>query len=115
MELDEAWSFVGKKQRKWTPADGAEKGDQYLFLAMSELSKAIVSFRVGKRTEDNTKAFLWDFHERIINAPKISTDVFSAYEGAVERAFGSECRYGQIIKTYHGEPGIDAARRYSPG
>jgi hypothetical protein len=40
---------------------------------------------------------------------------FRPYEGAIEEAFGTECRYGQIIKSYAGEPAIDAARRYSPG
>jgi hypothetical protein len=34
---------------------------------------------------------------------------------AIEEAFGTDCRYGQIIKQYEGEPAIDAARRYSPG
>jgi IS1 family transposase len=115
LELDEAWSFVGKKQRRCTPADGIAKGDQYVFLGMSASSKAIVSFQVGKRNEENTKAFIWDLRERIINAPEISTDAFPAYEGAIEETFGTECRYGQIIKSYAGEPSIDAARRYSPG
>jgi IS1 family transposase len=82
---------------------------------MSASSKAIISYQVGKRNEDNTKAFLWDLRERIINAPEISTDGLGSYETAVEEAFGAECRYGQIIKQYHGEPAIDAARRYSPG
>jgi IS1 family transposase len=115
LELDEAWSFVGKKQRRCTPADGIGKGDQYVFIGMSASSKAIVSFQVGKRNEENTKAFLWDLRERILNAPEISTDAFPAYEGAIEEAFGAECRYGQIIKSYVGEPALDAARRYSPG
>jgi IS1 family transposase len=115
LELDEAWSFVGKKQRKCTPADGPFVGDQYVFLAASASSKAIVSFQVGKRNEANTKAFIWDLRERIINAPELSTDAFPAYEGAIEEAFGTDCRYGQIIKSYVGEPAIDAARRYSPG
>ena len=91
------------------------KGDQCVFLGMSATTKAIVSFQVGKRNEENTKAFVWDLRERIINAPELSTDAFPAYEGAIEEAFGTECRYGQIIKTYRGEPAIDAARRYSPG
>src|SRR5208282_2465496 len=115
LELDETWSFVGKKQRRCTPADGPFVGDQYVFLAASASSKAIVSFQVGKRNEANTKAFIWDLRERIINAPELSTDAFPAYEGAIEEAFGTECRYGQIIKSYVGEPAIDAARRYSPG
>lgn len=33
IELDELWSFVGKKQRRLTHADGADKGDQYIFTA----------------------------------------------------------------------------------
>lgn len=115
LELDEAWSFVKKKQRKVKPTDGPFVGDQYVFLGASATSKAIVSFQVGKRNEANTKRFIWDLRERIINAPEISTDAFPAYEGAIEEAFGSECRYGQIIKTYVGEPAKDAARRYSPG
>lgn len=28
VELDEAWSYVGKKQRKVKPTDSTEKGDQ---------------------------------------------------------------------------------------
>jgi len=115
LELDEAWSFVGKKERRCTPADGIEKGDQYVFLGMSASSKAIISFQVGKRNEENTKLFVQDLRERIINAPEISTDGWASYEGAIEEAFGAHCTYGQIIKAYSGEPEIDAARRYSPG
>lgn len=115
VELDEAWSYVGKKQRRLTPVDGADKGDQYVFIAMAGTQKAIVSYRVGKRTEENTRAFVQDLRERIINAPEISSDAWPSYEPAIEAAFGSECRYGQIIKTYVGEPAKDAARRYSPG
>jgi IS1 family transposase len=82
---------------------------------MASSAKAIISYQVGMRNDANTKAFLWDLRERIINAPEISTDGWAPYEGAIEEAFGSHCTYGQIIKQYHGEPAIDAARRYSPG
>ncbi len=34
---------------------------------------------------------------------------------AVELAFGDDVDYGQILKVFRGEPGPDAARRYSPG
>jgi IS1 family transposase len=115
VELDEVWSYVGKKQRKVTPADATDKGDQYVFIAMAGTQKAIISYRIGKRNEANTDAFLQDLRERIINAPEISSDAWPAYESAVEEAFGSSCSYGQIIKTYVGEPAKDAARRYSPG
>ena len=54
IELDETWSFVGKKQRRVTPADGLEKGDQYVFIAMAGSQKAIISSVIGKRNEENT-------------------------------------------------------------
>ena len=68
-----------------------DEGDPVVFLH-SATTKAIVSFQVGKRNEENTKAFVWDLRERIINAPELSTDAFPAYEGAIEEAFGTECR-----------------------
>lgn len=105
-----------EKQRKVKPTDGPFVGDQYIFLGASSSSKAIVSFQVGKRNEENTKAFVWDLRERIINAPpEISTDALGSYESAIEEAFGIECRYGQIVKSYAGDGAMDAAHRYSPG
>ncbi len=82
---------------------------------MASAAKAIISFEVGKRNEENTFAFVRDLRERIVNAPEISTDGWASYEAAIENAFGGHCDYGQIVKHYHGEPAIDAARRYSPG
>ena len=78
--------FVGEKQRKVKPGDGPFVGGQYVFLAASASSKAIVSFQVGKRNEANTKAFIWDLREQVIDPPEFSTDAFPAYEGAIEES-----------------------------
>lgn len=115
IELDELWSFVGKKQRRLKPTDGADKGDQYIFTALDAHNKAIISYRVGKRDGDTTRAFLYDLRERVLNAPQISSDSFPAYEDAVRQVFGERVHYAQIHKRYVGEPPINAARRYSPG
>jgi IS1 family transposase len=115
LELDELWSYVGKKQRQVKQTDSADLGDQYVFLGIDGTRKAIISYRVGKRDSYNTHAFLADLRRRIVNKPEISSDGFVAYPDAVERAFGADCTFGQIIKQYHGEPAIDTARRYSPG
>lgn len=48
LEVDELWSYVGKKQRKLTKADGADKGDQYVFTALDATSKAMVAYKVGE-------------------------------------------------------------------
>jgi IS1 family transposase len=115
LELDELWSYVGKKQKRITPTDLADLGDQYVFIGIDANLKAIISYRVGKRDGDNANAFLADLRRRIVNRPEISSDGFTPYLEAVERAFGADCSYGQVIKQYHGEPAIDTARRYSPG
>lgn len=115
LELDELWSYVGKKQKRTTRKDEPVTGDQYVFTALASASKAIVSYRVGKRNGANTEAFVADLRERVIGTPEISTDGLHYYETAVRFAFGNRIAYGQIIKTYVGEPPKDAARRYSPG
>jgi len=115
LELDELWSYVGKKQRQLKPHDPADLGDQYVFLGIDGTRKAIISYRVGKRDAYNTHAFLADLRQRIMNKPEISSDGFFAYPNAVEATFGADCTFAQIIKQYHGEPAIDTARRYSPG
>ena len=114
IELDEAWSYVAKKQRMVKPEDGANVGDQYVFIALADSAKAIVSYRVGKRNGENTRAFLADLRDRVLGAPEISSGAFSAYPDAVERAFGNDCRFGTIEKHYATDPGLEAARRYSP-
>lgn len=114
IELDEAWSFVAKKQRHLKQTDPADFGDQYVFLALAGAGKAIISWRVGKRNGDNTRAFLADLRGRVLGAPEISSDAFPAYPDAVEQAFGIECSFGTIEKHYAVDAAVEAARRYSP-
>lgn len=115
IELDEAWSYVGKKQAHLTEKDSPEKGDQYIFLAMAGVAKAILSFRVGKRNSETTSAFVADLRERVLGAPEISSDGFPAYPGAIDDAFGIDVTYGQIEKHYAVVGAqIEAKRRYSP-
>lgn len=114
LELDEAWSFVGKKQRLTTPEDVAVKGDQYIFIALAATAKAIVSYRVGKRNEATTEDFCADLRYRVMGAPEISTDGFLPYLSAIRRTFGTAVSHGVIVKKYAGESGRDAAKRYSP-
>jgi IS1 family transposase len=113
LELDEAWSFVGKKQRFTTPEDVAVKGDQYIFLAIAATAKAIVSYHVGKRNENSTEVFCADLRERVINSPEISTDGFTPYQSAIRRSFGAAVSHGIIVKKYASESNRDAARRYA--
>jgi IS1 family transposase len=115
IELDEAWSFVAKKQARLTPEDGTDKGDQYVFLAIAGAAKAVLSYRVGKRNQEHTSAFVADLRARVLGAPEISSDGWNCYPGAIEDAFGIDVTYGQIQKHYGVQAGVvEAARRYSP-
>jgi len=99
LELDEAWGFLAKKQKRLTPDDLAEKGDAYTFVALDATRKAIISYRTGKRTADNTTEFAADLRARILGRPQVSSDGFRPYGDAIEWAFGSEVDYGQIVKV----------------
>ncbi len=114
IEFDEIWAYVGKKQRR-TVKDETDKGDQYTFTALDTISKAIISYRTGKRSAENTQAFAQDARNRVINRPQIPSDGFEPYVDAVERAFGADVDYAMLVKVFKTEPAKDAARRYSPG
>src|SRR5262249_55486727 len=115
IELDEIWQYVGKKRGQVREGDPITIGDQYTFIALGGVSKAIISYRTGKRDAHNTRLFLDDLRERVDGAPEISADAFRAYPIAVERAFGTDCSFGTIDKTFAVDAVPEAARRYSPG
>ncbi len=114
IEMDEQWSFVGCKQKN-VRAGETERGDTWLFIALDATSKAVLSWRVGKRTAETTKALADDLYARLVNRPQITADGFVPYVNAIEDAFGSEVDFAQLVKTYQATPGNSAAVRYSPG
>src|ERR1700716_1381377 len=70
LELDEAWSFVGKKQKNVQRHEINAKGDQYVFIGIAGTQKAIISWGVGKRNMDSTMDFLHDLRGRVIGQPR---------------------------------------------
>jgi len=115
LELDELWAYVGCKQKNVTRKDIPVRGDQYTFIALASTSRAIVSYRTGKRDSDNTHEFAHDLRERVLGAPEISTDGFLPYQNAIRSAFGNRTAHGVVVKTYSvTNLGKSAAVRYSP-
>lgn len=114
LQFDELWAYIGKKQKRVKRGDDASKGDNYTFLALDALNKAIISYRSGKRDGETTLAFVKDVRDRVTGAPMISSDAFAAYEPTIREIFGDNCHYGQIVKNYAAEQSVNAARRYSP-
>src|SRR5258708_2389173 len=113
IEIDEIWGFIGTKRKNATRA-GAY-GDVWTFIALDADTKLIPSFIIGKRDIYHARAFMEDLAGRLSRRVQLSTDALNAYPEAVERGFGSEVDYAQLVKTYAvTNLNKDAASRYSP-
>ncbi len=112
VQVDEIWTYVGRKQKRVLPRDPEELGDQYVFVAMDSETKVVPSFIVGKRSQENALSLLKDLQYRIPNRFQLSTDSFAPYYSAVDSVFGEDIDYGQIQKQY-AEDSV-GYKRYSP-
>jgi IS1 family transposase len=115
IQMDEIWGFVAKKQRNVTIDDSPEVGDVWTFIAVDADSKIVPCYRIGKRDLPNATAFVTDLASRLNNRIQLSSDALRTYPMAVERAFGCEVDYGQLIKVYATTADVGPQARYSPG
>jgi IS1 family transposase len=114
IEVDELWGFIGMKQKRTGYADRVRgMGDVWTYLAIDPETKLIASHLVGQRSLYYTEAFLRDLAARLKNRIQISTDAMASYPEAVERAFGCDVDYAQIVKEY-AAPAKEEQRKYSP-
>jgi IS1 family transposase len=113
VELDEQWDFIGKKQKRVTQDDSRDMGDCWFYVALAATQKAVISYQVGKRNDENMREFLGDLHGRIINRVQITSDGYPGYPTAMAATFGQDVDYATIVKHYAVEGGNDAAHRYS--
>jgi IS1 family transposase len=113
VEVDEIWGFIGAKRK--TAHRTGHYGDVWTFIALDQETKLIPSFVVGKRDHYHARAFMEDLAGRLSRRVQLSSDALAAYPEAVERGFGAEVDYGQLVKTYAVvNLNKDAASRYSP-
>ncbi len=113
IEVDEIWGFIGTKRNN--AARTGNYGDVWTFISLDSETKLIPSFVVGKRDAYHARAFMEDLAGRLSRRVQISSDALQAYPEAVERGFGNEVDYGQLVKTYSiTNLNKDAASRYSP-
>lgn len=115
IQMDEIWGFVGKKQRNLKLGDDRrELGDVWTFVSVDADSRMVPNYFIGKRSAYSANCFVEDLAARLNSERvQVSSDALSAYVEAVERGFGSEADYGQIVKTYT-HTDLAEQRRYSP-
>jgi hypothetical protein len=113
VQLDEKWSFVGKKERHCDPADEADwfRGDQWDHVALDPDHRLVLGVVVGKRVGDNAVSLLEGVRDRLGGrAPELVTsDAYPAYPEALRAVFGRE-----EVPPRTGLPGRPAGPRVVP-
>jgi IS1 family transposase len=116
VQCDELWSFVAMKEKTKVRKQitDSEIGDAYTFLAVERDSKLLLAHHVGRRTSEDANLFAAKLSAAVsADRFQVSTDGFEGYPAALERHFGGQIDYAQLIKSYSGT-GLDSERRYSP-
>jgi transposase-like protein/IS1 family transposase len=114
IQIDEIWTFVGKKRRNVRKGDSPELGDQWVYVAIDADTKLVPAFHVGKRVYSDTRTFLWDLYGRIEGRTQITTDGLNHYTAGIPETFGLDVDFAQLVKMFdHGQYETTEAR-YSP-
>ena len=76
LQMDEIWTFVGKKQRHLTPSDDPKRtGDVWTFVALDADTKIVPTYKVGERTVPVATEFVADLSSRLANRVQLSSDL----------------------------------------
>lgn len=113
VEVDEVWSYIGKKEKRVRPEDDQNLGDAYTFVAIERNTKLVLNIAMGKRNQMTTNAFIEGVRDAI--APgrfQITSDGFAPYKTAIPDTFGNRVDFAMLIKVYRAAP--EGERRYSP-
>ena len=114
-QCDEIWAFTYCKQKNLPRAKAAPPlaGDVWTWTVIDSDTKLIVSWLVGDRSGDSAITLMADLESRVAGRLQLTTDGHNAYLEAVDRAFGRDVDYAQLVKIY-GEVPESAKGRYSP-
>jgi IS1 family transposase len=119
LQFDEIWTYVRMKEKTKTRKglDSDRLGDAYCFVGFERDSKLVLSWHLGRRTEEDTLAFTEKVFQAIdgtIGRIQVSTDGFKPYEAAIGLSLGMRTDYAQIVKIYGAPIDEEERHRYSP-
>jgi IS1 family transposase/transposase-like protein len=112
VELDEVWSFIGKKEKRVRPEDDPNLGDCYTFVAIERHSKLVLNIAMGKRDQATTDVFIEGVRHATRGHFQVTTDGFVPYKSAITTTLHDRCDFAQLIKVYRVPQ--DGEKRYSP-
>ena len=119
LQLDEIWTFCGMKEKAKTrrKITSDKIGDAYCFTAFERDTKLILTYHLGRRTEQDTVTFvekIYDAVDGTANNIQITTDGFAPYPNAIAYSLGTRCSYAQLVKIYRAPLDPEDAHKYSP-
>jgi IS1 family transposase/transposase-like protein len=114
VEMDELWSFIGKKEKRVRPEDDQNLGDCYTFVAIERHTKLVLNIAMGKRDQTTTDVFVEGVRQAIRPGCnfQVTTDGFSPYRSAITTTLGGCADFAMLIKVYRAA--ADGERKYSP-
>ena len=106
VQVDEAWTFVLKKERRKKPTEKYRDdiGDQFVFIAIERTSKLILCWELGRRTNETTWDFITKLRDATVGHFQVTSDAFPAYRNAIESGLHDRVAYAQLIKLYGALP-----------
>lgn len=90
-QLDEMWSFVGKKEKNLEPLEKlkGELGDAWIWIAMDAVNKVVLAHVIGKRTTPHAVRLLQEVKRVTAHMPELfSSDQLDQYEAALLQVYG---------------------------
>ena len=114
VQCDEIWAFCYAKSKN-VPDERKGRfgyGDVWTWTAIDADSKLAISWCIGGRDSYTGLAFMQDVARRLAQRVQLTTDGHSVYLDVVERAFGKDIDYAQLVKIYGTDP--EQEKRYSP-
>lgn len=99
-QVDEQWGFVRKKNKHVKETDPPDFGDQWTYVAIDVVKKAVLSFFIGKRTAASARAFVTDLRSRLLGRFQVTSDGYKPYADAFEEVCGDSVDFAQLVKQY---------------
>jgi IS1 family transposase len=90
-QLDEMWSFIGKKEKNLDPVEKLQcsLGDAWIWIAFDAINKIVLAYIIGKRTLPHAVSLLEEVKRVSIRMPDLfSSDQLDQYTNALIQVYG---------------------------
>jgi len=91
-QLDEMWSFIGKKEKNLDPVEKLQKilGDAWIWIAFDATNKITLAYNIGKRTLPYAISLIKDVKRITKRMPDLfSSDQLDQYAKALLQVYGT--------------------------